>query len=444
MSMNKNIEAGCVGLVLELFRREAAGSSPGPERGQDARAPSAYQWEAVTEQVWRDALAFCVAHSITAVIFEAIVRLPEDRRPPQEVWNVWQAHAQNTVLNYYRYAGLTGMVCRMFAENGVHAVVLKGVTLSACYPVQESRKMADVDILVASPAEYQKAVDLLRAQGYGRCHAGKHDVAHHETFVYKQGEEGKPLFLELHNALIDGLGMEDADRRLAEVSREIASGLSEMDLFGNKIAVLEPTRDAFYLLLHMTAHFEVCGFGVRQLFDWVFFLQRWQARLDVPQLESWCAAMGLEGLLQAVTAICVERLGLSEACCPWYRENLVSDATNNALFADILASGDFGKSDRTRMMRLSFQSAVQTGRESRLHHYLFAFHNQTCDRFPAGKRCPALLPFLWCAAGFIFLYNNLFKRKTSARQVMDTYYRRMRIFQDLRLLQKKDGDHAGT
>lgn len=442
MSMGKNLEAGCVGLVLELFRTASAGfpSDAAPEK--QPRSPSVFRWETVTAAVWRDALAFCVAHSITAVLFESIVQLPEERRPPQEIWNAWQAHAQNTVLNYYRYVGLTGAVCRLFAGNGIHAVVLKGVALSACYPVQETRKMADVDVLVADPEEYRAAVKLLDAQGYRRCHAGRHDVDHHETFVYKPSEEDRPLLLELHSALIDGFGVEGADRRLDGVSREIIAGLSEMDLFGNQIPVLAPTNDAFYLLLHMTAHFEVCGFGVRQLFDWVFFLMRWQGKLDARRLQTWCAAMGLDGLLQAVTAICVERLGLPAACCPWYREGLVANSTVDALFADILESGDFGKSDKTRMMRLSFQSAVQTGGQGRLRHYLSTFHSQTCERFPTGKRHPVLLPFLWPATGLVFVYNNLFKRKTSVKRVMQTYNRRLRIFKDLRLLQKRDGVHA--
>ena len=73
---------------------------------------------------------------------------------------------KNMMQNYYQIDAFTRHTVSLLEENGIPGILLKGISLAACYPVPEYRKLGDLDLYINEPKALEKAKALLEAQGY--------------------------------------------------------------------------------------------------------------------------------------------------------------------------------------------------------------------------------------------------------------------------------------
>lgn len=178
-----------------------------------------------------------------------------------------------------------------FDQQEVPVVVVKGTTAAAYYPMPELRTMGDIDLLVR-PQDYDKAKKIMEENGWQANNEGNN----RHCAYYRQH-----IVVELHRRFA-------ADR---------LSNATQVDqLLFNKMTIgkheLDNDLNGLVLLMHI-AHHLPAGLGLRQIIDWMMFVNQyvddefWHVKFQ-PLAEM----VGLERLAKSLTRMCQLYIGLNK------------------------------------------------------------------------------------------------------------------------------------
>lgn len=303
--------------------------------------------------------------------------------------------------------------------------VLKGVTLLPAYPKLEYRQYGDVDIFIPDAKEYELAMQSLLAAGFV---PRKDYVDHHIELTYTI--ENTTYLLELHNKIIATQSDRNFQKQLECIFQNVTPAYDTFSEAGIRYPMLSPTTNALYLLLHMLQHFLSAGFGIKLLYDWVAYLERYASDISFEELQNNVNLLGISGFCNAITRLCLKHLGLSLAKSDLLLTKPLDDTFLSSFMDDILSAGEFGKTDTARLL------IMQKG--GRFSQYFHEFHRQMKNRFPKAHKIIPLWPFLWLITGFCFVWNNHFLRKTKTSTLLATTKKRQKLLQHLHLFQTRD------
>lgn len=372
---------------------------------------------------WKNMTDLCVRHRVEPLVFEA---LQKNRIPaPKPVAQICGQSALRTSMRYYQMVALTAELLQLMEKHQIPCYLLKGAGLSFLYPKEETRVFGDIDLYIPEQDGFEKACQIIEDMG---CRKEKDISGFHA--VYEFVGNGAECELEIHWRLTIEFE-EEFDRRWEEIYQNI--GKMEKREFakpmGITVPVLPDTMNAVYLLMHMLQHFMATGFGVRLFCDWTVFWNLRGEAVDTEQFLQWIHKLHLEVFLYVVTGICIRYFGLAAGQCRWMEGNALSEELMAEFLEDVLTGGEFGKSDKKRMLITTKKPGIKTN--------LQEIHRQMKKRFSRQSRYPILWPVLWFATGVIFLYNNKKLRKVSAKDILASNRERNRLLQQLDIFQTK-------
>lgn len=272
-------------------------------------------------------LALADRHMVFGVVSEALGTLPEDALS-REALLCLQDRTVTLLRQNARLAECRAELCAFLTANGIPAVILKGDSVAALYPTPDLRVAGDIDCLIDEAALPKVGAHLID-RGFTACETH----SQHHAVYKKEGCE-----IELHRSvsgLPDGEMREKVAAYLADTLA--ASTLSEIN--GECFPVASDFHQALILLLHMQQHMREGGLGLRQMCDWALFVAKGLKEETVPRLIAALHEVGLYRFAAAVTLAAVRHLGLPAEKSPFSEGDT---ALADALFADFMASGNFG------------------------------------------------------------------------------------------------------
>ena len=198
-----------------------------------------------------------------------------------------------------------------WSQNGMCVMVMKGQTNGLMYPKPEHRSPGDIDCFLfnvnanlnandnQNQNAYQRGNDVAREAGAKVDESWyKHSVIsyksetfeNHQYFVHtREGKRSKLLQRDLEDAL----------------------RVTDWRAFPNSVVVLPPVQwNAMFLTYHACGHFVTEGLRLKQVLDWAMFLQKEQDSVDWTVFYAFCERHHLRRFADALTAICVEHLGV--------------------------------------------------------------------------------------------------------------------------------------
>ena len=333
---------------------------------------------------------------------QTVLALAGDRLPetvPKEDRAEWDRRSNAQLASYIRYLYAQDELCGLFAAHRIPMAILKGSAAAVYYPQPSLRAMGDIDLIVPED-RFSQAEDLMQRSGYTVL---RRDKLRHTEFE-KDGQE-----YELHRRF----------SREIDVERYITDGLQHLELGnleGHAFPMLPKLANGLILLDHMRHHIKT-GVGLRQLIDWMMYVER---ELDdafwVSAFQAAAKEKDLDVLAITATRACQLFLGLPEeiSWCSGANETLCRQ-----LMETLLSSGNFGRKkgsgSRVEAVAINIQ---QRG---------FFRNLQVVGKanWKTLKRFPWLSPFAWLYQ--IFRY---------CRQMLRTG-RRSRTFGDLRCSREK-------
>ena len=183
-------------------------------------------------------------------------------------------------------------------ENNIRMMVIKGQANGLLYPKPFHRSPGDIDCYLFE--DYSLGNDIARKLGADVDESWyKHSVIqykgevfeNHQYFVLtREGKTGKLLQKELEDALV----------------------VDNWESFPNCIIRIPPVQwNAMYLTYHSCGHFTKEGLRLKQVLDWAMFLHKEQDKVDWGLFYAFCERYHLRRFADAMTAICVEHLGIN-------------------------------------------------------------------------------------------------------------------------------------
>ena len=381
-------------------------------------------FEAATEAEWKEVLAMGEMQKVTAVMFEALKNHP-DILVPDFVRGYLKQKAYQVSMRYYQMISCVRQIVSLLNEQNIDYYLLKGVGLSTMYPKEEIRSFGDVDIYIPKKQDLDKAQKIFTDR---ECQVEHTFSDCHTVYIYKG--QGTVCEVEVHWKLTANFNNGDIDQKLEEIYRQ-ADGTDYMVVrpMMTEVKVLPATLNALHLLAHMLQHFMSSGFGMKLFCDWSAFWQKHGNEVEVEKFLGWIKELRLEKFLYAVTGVCEMYLGLSREKCPWMDKLNGNESLIEGLLEDVLAGGEHGKYDSSRMLITSRKPGIKT--------YCLELHRQMKRRFKKAHKVVILWPILWVAAGVAFLYNNATLRDVSTKEIMDTNKKRNKLVQNLDVFEKK-------
>lgn len=230
-------------------------------------------------------------------------------------------------------------------QNNIRVMVMKGQANGLLYPKPCHRSPGDIDCYLFE--NYALGNEIARKNGaivdegwykHSQIFYRGEMFENHQFFVHTR--EGKRSKL-LQKALIEALNTE------------------KWDSFPESCICLPPAQwNAMFLTYHTFSHFITEGLRLKQVLDWAMFLQKEQNKVDWEQFYAFCDCHHLRRFADAITAICVEHLGIQIMNSAITTESPYADKIlNSALYDDdyIYSAGEGKWGGRWHLVKSLFK-----------------------------------------------------------------------------------------
>lgn len=243
-------------------------------------------------------------HTLVALPAEVLSSL----NIPKELSEEWKNAIVQQVSHYYRYKEQEEAL-----PLTVPYAILKGSSAAQYYPHPEYRAMGDIDIITLED-DYQVACEELVQNGY---------LELPETHLARRLFIKNEIVVEMHKSFTGWDSPGEIDLLIAENI--------------NPTHYLPDLVNGFVLIQHIKDHL-IKGIGLRQILDWMLFVNQCLSKGKWPEFRTLISTMKLETLAVYVTRMCEMFLGLPEQ--EWCRN--ADTQICRQLMKLILDSGNFG------------------------------------------------------------------------------------------------------
>ena len=272
---------------------------------------------------WVTMLGMAKKQTLIGVLFEGVKRLPEDQKPPQNIYNEWETLTTLIARIYQRHERRTAELEEILKERGLHACILKGTSLGQLYPIPERRMCGDIDIWVKGKRD--EIIRRIAMLGYP-----VHDILYQEckvdffddTVVEVHFRPSK-TYNPFRNARLQRIL-----RRMSPIRDDAA------------LTMPDARFNAVFCLAHMYRHYLEGGLGMRQMMDYYYVL-RDLAPEDREPVMKMIRRLGFRRFAGAMMTSMVFNFGLEKEyllCKP-------NRKLGEKLIKDAIRLGNFGVTD---------------------------------------------------------------------------------------------------
>jgi len=354
---------------------------------------------------------------------------PYKTQIPLELLNRMRSCSISVVMRNERLMAIQDQLMAFMTEHHIPCAILKGCSLSVCYPQAELRPLGDIDVLIR-PEDVERTEQLLCANGYRPDHTGH---PFHLDFF------GKGACVEMHwqvSTFPDSQG--------GHTAREIMqTALEQTDiacLEGYSFPELKPLHQAISLLLHMERHMTTGGIGLRQLCDWAMFVNSVDAGVFAAQVLPKIEKCGLLQFAKVLTATCVEYLAMPAEKGVWCQ--MIKPAMCAAMMQDVFRGGSMGKAAEETEVSGMFIERGNAGRQRNAVLLMFQKLTQIANvHFPITRCWKMLLPVFWIYIPLRYWVRSLQGKRTKIAfaDTLAVTRARRKLYNELRLFETGKG-----
>lgn len=221
---------------------------------------------------WKQCYLLATQQGVMALAWDGVTRLPQTLQPAKGLKLTWAMSVEKYENKYARYCQTIAELSDFYRQHGITTLQLKGVGLSACYPLPAHREGGDIDIYtfsadkhVMSDSEANKlADDLMRQQGIEvDMHSPKHSnfyykgipIENHKTFL---NVERYPIAIQVEALLKKVMNPHNTA------------------LLNDTCHILTPSPEfnTLFLAFHAAQHYG-SGLALHHLCDWAMLISRY-------------------------------------------------------------------------------------------------------------------------------------------------------------------------
>ncbi|MBI9014112.1 MAG: nucleotidyltransferase family protein [Clostridiales bacterium] len=355
------------------------------------------------------------SHVIEKLIFEANEHqlfcliydyLNKYKKNETDILSKYRSLAYQQVLNCKRRTKFALKVFEFLNKSDVDYVSLKGITFKRLYPNPDLRLMSDIDIYV-KPEKLDIAVKVLEKVGYSID-----VVKEHECNLYLTHPAG--IAIELHHKLFSDSIF--GDKHYLETV--LFDDVEVINFCNTEIKVPSKEKALAYSMLHMTKHFAVTGFGVRQLLDITLFLDKYENVLDLYVVrdifEKYDVLFFAGYLLEICNRSFNRKFHIFEVNIDEEKLNDIFDRIKNAgVYGHRNIENDI---ESEYLLRSQSSSGKLKNPMVTKVQLLFPKSNKLGERYLYARKNKLLLPFAWSHR----LIYNVFSQNENVKRLVKT------------------------
>jgi hypothetical protein len=341
-----------------------------------------------TEKIkWNSIIKESEAHNVKGLLYSAISKSEYFKYIEKERLQQWKRDTIFTGVSQIEHITQISKVLKIFNNENIPVIVLKGLVVREFYPKPELRTMGDADVLVKKE-DLNRIKKLLKDLGY--IESGTTDA--HIVF-----EHEKHYAIELHWTLTDMSyfkGQPVFENQIWENTIKVKVGDSEaLSLSFEDLAV--------HLCVHMAVHSVSSGFGIRQLCDLVLLVEKKGDLIDWSRFLNKIKKCGIEKFTMSIFCVCRQLFNMN---IPQELNNtkLVEEEVLKLLINDIFSAGVHGNRSISRMFGTylaynspNIDSLKSVGIVKRFIMLLMTSNNRLSDRYSYAKKNTILVPIAW-------------------------------------------------
>lgn len=221
----------------------------------------------------------------------------------------WLGMILNMEKQYANHESIIAELASFYQENGYRMILLKGYGLSKYWPIPNHRPTGDIDIYLMR-MDYDgkdngetawKCADNLMKEKQGIEIYNSHH--HHSVFTYKG------IMVENHFDFVN-VYSHRSNRWIENEFKTLAFTGNEEYTFDNgaKLLFPSPLLNCLFVARHNAIHFAAEHLNLRQLLDWVFFVEKRNEDIDWEHFWNITKKMGMEKFVLCMVFIAIEQL----------------------------------------------------------------------------------------------------------------------------------------
>lgn len=255
-------------------------------------------FDGITETEWSDVYAVALAQGVLAIAFDGAMMLPERMQPDLDNKIQWGYNVGHIEKIYTRQIDTASKLTKLFADNGIRTMIMKGISVARYYPVPSHRQFGDIDVYLMG--DYAKGNEIIASKGI---------PIKYEYFVHSEFRLGG-VNIENHELFVNAHVNKTGAYVQRELSRLIAN-VRRHPTVENAYAP-SPEFDALFLTRHATWHYARECIRLRDLCDWALFLHHEADNMNRSKVIRLLQESGLERYSSIITSICRKYLGLDK------------------------------------------------------------------------------------------------------------------------------------
>lgn len=277
---------------------------------------------------WESIFGLALNQTVTGVVFDGVEKLPPGLLPLRPLRLRWIALVAGIEQANEKLNDELAAVSRIYTENKVPFVLLKGQGCAADYICPRRRQCGDLDLYVGKK-NYRRINKRMSELGT----AAAPETDKHAGFVFQDVSVENHCYAATFSSPFRNRKLQRfADGWLNAPGRTLKVN-------GTEVSIPAPGFNAVYLLVHSLLHFIQEGIGLRQVCDWTRLLYVYQEEIDRGRLIREVRWLKLENAFGAFGYIAVEYLGLPGHCFPFRTDK----KSGEILLSDIMQGGNFGR-----------------------------------------------------------------------------------------------------
>ena len=310
----------------------------------------------ISAQEWAFLYNKALEHTVGAIVYDAIVALPDALLPPQHLLMKWMVYTDSIERKNKLMNGIVVELSELFHSNGVNHLLLKGQTLAGLYPTPLHRTCGDIDWYFETQGDFHTANGLIKALA----------IPIEKQAGFSTNYYFKNIEVEHHQSMLD-ISNPFIKRYLKTIKAEEAETIFMCN--NHAVKSLPPLLSVLSVNLHILKHSLSFGVGLRQICDSAMLYHHYSHQLDGNHLKTIYQKLGVYHWVQHLHHLLVSAIGLDENKLPFPLDKSIS---STFMLHEILSAGDFGLYDKRYIKN---NNSIRTNRLGQLAKHIRMYIN---------------------------------------------------------------------